>query len=167
MLGRRLQDSLREEFQRPVGRYLPDEELKHYNDKQIITVGDVVSLTVRGYGLVPLLSIYDGFTERHEHTGFSDLVRDGGFPETVVANPAGTITPELGDAVRNALDGTPGRIIRVEGEEDLALLPCVLFAPDGAEVIYGWPGKGMMTVVTDESSRRWAAETMAQMEELS
>jgi len=167
MSGRRLQPELREEFQRPVGRDLPDEELKHYHAKQIITVGDVVSLTVREYGLVAILSVYDGFTERRELTGFADLVKREGLAETVVGNPAGTITSQLDDAVRNALDGTPGRIIRVEGEEDLALLPCVLYAPDGAVVVYGWPGKGMKAIDVDAGSRMWARDTLARMEELS
>jgi uncharacterized protein (UPF0218 family) len=122
---------------------------------------------MRKNGIVPLLSVYDGYTERHELTGFADLVRNEGWAETAVRNPAGEITSELEDAVRNALAGESGRIIRVEGEEDLALLPCVLYAPDGAVVVYGWPGKGMMAVDVDAASRMWARETLARMEELS
>lgn len=167
MAGRVLQPGLRGEFARPVGRDLSTEELKQHNAKQIITVGDVVSLTARENGLVPFLSIYDGFTERHEHTGFADLVIREGLGETVVENPAGTIMPALDEAVANILTGKEPGIIRVVGEEDLALLPCVLYAPDGAMVVYGWPGKGMKAVDTDASTRRWAAEMLARMEELS
>ena len=167
MPGRRLQPELRAEFSEPVGRDLSTEELKQHQAKLIITVGDVVSLTARENGLVPLLSVYDGFTERRELTGFADLVKREDLAETVVGNPAGTVTSELEEAVRNTLTGEPGAIIRVIGEEDLALLPCVLYAPDGATVVYGWPGKGMKAVDTDASARRWATEMLARMEELS
>ncbi|AGI47506.1 archaeal conserved hypothetical protein [Thermoplasmatales archaeon BRNA1] len=165
--GRRLQPSLREEFQKPVGRDIGISELRTIDAKLIIAVGDVVSLTMRENGIVPLLSVYDGYTERRELTGFADLVRNTGLEETVVSNPAGTVTSQLEDAVENALAGRSAGIIRVEGEEDLALLPCVLHAPEGAVVVYGWPGRGMKAVATDGSSRKWAEEMLGRMEELS
>ena len=165
MTGRRLQPELREEFSKPVGRDISTEELKHHTT--LVTVGDVVSLTARENGLVPLLSVYDGFTERRELTGFADLVKNEKLAETVVENPAGTVTSALEEAGRNVLSGRSAGIVRVIGEEDLALLPCVLYAPEGAVVVYGWPGKGMKAVDTDASARRWATEMLARMEELS
>lgn len=163
---RRLPQSLREEFARPVGVDVTIEELINYNAK-LITVGDVVSLTARRNGLVPILSVYDGYTERREVTGFADLVRNEGWAETVVENPAGMVTSQLENAVETVLAGGSAGIIRVVGEEDLALMPCLLHAPDGAVVVYGWPGKGMKAVASDSESRRWAAEMLARMEELS
>lgn len=165
MKGRRLPSRLREEFARPVGADVTVEEIKHHA-KHIITVGDVVSLTVWENGIVPLLSVYDGYTERHEHTAFAGFAERSCPEPTVVANPAGTVTSGLEDAVRNALKGTAPRTIRVEGEEDLALLPCILYAPDGAMVVYGWPGKGMKAVITDAGSRTWAGGMLGRMEEL-
>ena len=67
--------------------------------------------------------------------------------------------------MRNALAGESGRIIRVEGEEDLALLPCVLHAPEGSVVIYGWPGRGMKAVDTDGPTRTRIALMYDMMEE--
>lgn len=165
MPGRRLPPSLREEFGRPVGVDVTAEEIKQHAT-QTIAVGDVVSLTVWENGTVPLLSVYDGYTERREHTDFARFVQRTGREETVVENPAGTVTSGLEEAVRNALQGKTPRVIRVIGEEDLALLPCVLYAPEGAWVVYGWPGKGMKAVVTDADSRRWAGEMLGRMEEL-
>jgi uncharacterized protein (UPF0218 family) len=102
--GRRLPPEMREEFQKPVGYDISEEDLAHINaNHKIIAVGDVVSLTMRKNGIVPLLSVYDGYTERHELTGFADLVKNEGWAETSVRNPAGEITSELEDAVRNAL----------------------------------------------------------------
>ena len=54
---------------------------------------------------------------------------------------------------------------KVEGEEDLALLPCILMAPVGTNIVYGWPGRCMMLVTTDEDIRIHAMELMAKMEE--
>ena len=106
MAGRRLPPEKRDVFQEPVGYDISEEDLPEINAKHlIIAVGDVVSLTMRRNGIVPLLSVYDGFTERHEVTGFADLVKNGGLAETVVSNPPGEITSELVDAVKNALAG--------------------------------------------------------------
>jgi len=57
-------------------------------------------------------------------------------------------------------------IIRVEGEEDLAVIPCILLSPIGTNIIYGWPGKGMKLIVTDESIRKKAQYLMEKTEGL-
>ncbi|MCQ2069637.1 MAG: GTP-dependent dephospho-CoA kinase family protein [archaeon] len=156
----------RAEFQKPIGFDLDEKDLGSLNaNKRLITVGDVVSFTVRKHGIVPCISIYDGYTERREITDFADLVKREGLDETVVVNPAGTISSELIDAVRNAFDGRTDTIIRVEGEEDLALLPCVLFAPADSVVIYGWPGKGMKAVYSDGPDRTRIEELFDMLEE--
>lgn len=164
--GRRLPQDKREVFQQPVGYDISENDLENINaNHKIITVGDVVSLTVRKRGIVPLLSVYDGYTERRELTEFADLVKSEGWAETAVANPAGEITPELEEAIGNALAGRSAGIIRVEGEEDLALLPCVLMAPEGSVVIYGWPGRGMKAVDTDGPTRTHVRQLYDMMEE--
>jgi uncharacterized protein (UPF0218 family) len=82
-----------------------------------------------------------------------------------VENPAGTMTADLANAIRNALTGPEKKVIRVIGEEDLATLPCVLLSPIGTNIIYGWPGKGMMLITTDESIRKRMEELFEQTEE--
>ena len=166
MSSRKLPVAKREVFQQPIGYDIDETELRELNAKhKIIAVGDVVSLTMRKHGIVPLLSIYDGYTERHELTEFADLVKNEGWAETAVVNPAGEITSELEEAVKNALAGRSAGIIRVEGEEDLALLPCVLYAPEDAVVIYGWPGRGMKAVDTDGPTRTRIRQMFDMMEE--
>jgi len=163
---RKVPESKREFFKEPLGKDLTVKELSSIDEKHtLITVGDVVSLTVRENGIVPDLTIYDGMTERREMTEFADLVKSKGWKETVVKNEAGTITAALTEAVRNALKGQK-EIIRVEGEEDLATIPCILFSPKGTNIIYGWPGKGMMLIVTDDDIIRKAQQLMKMTEEL-
>jgi uncharacterized protein (UPF0218 family) len=163
---RRVPESKREFFKAPLGKDLSESELSKLDAKhKLITVGDVVSLTVRKHGLAPDIAIYDGMTERREMTDFANLVKSRGWKETVVKNEAGTITAALFEAVENALTGHE-ELIRVEGEEDLAVIPCILLSPEGTNIIYGWPGKGMMLITTDESTVREAQLLMKMTEEL-
>jgi len=165
-VSRRVPEKNRELFKEPLGRDLKEKELTVIDKKsKMITVGDVVSLTVVKHGIIPDLSIYDGMTERREMTEFAALVKNRGWGETVVGNEAGTITAELIDAVRNALNGK-NEIIRVEGEEDLAVMPCILMFPIGTNIIYGWPGKGMKLIVTDEEIQKKVQYLVEMMEEL-
>jgi len=165
-VSRKVPENVREMFKEPLGRDLKEEELTIIGKKpKMITVGDVVSLTVVKHGLIPDLSVYDGMTERKEMTEFAALVKNRGWEETVVKNEAGTITAELIIAVKNALNGNK-EIIRVEGEEDLATIPCILLSPEGTNIIYGWPGRGMKLIVTDEEIRNKARRLMEMTEEL-
>ena len=163
MAGRRVPEDKRKIFKEPIGSELKESELTKHHDTRMITVGDVVSLTMRRNGIRPILSVYDGYTERHEMTEFANLVE--GEEKEVVSNPAGVITDELDDAIRNALQSGKTDLIRVEGEEDLALMPCILHAPEGAEVVYGWPGKGMKIVSTDDVTRKRIEELWKMMED--
>ena len=163
MSGRRVPEDKRNIFKEPIGSELKESELIKHHDTKMITVGDVVSLTVRRNGIRPILSVYDGYTERREMTEFASLVESE--EKEVVANPAGTITDELDDAVRNALTTGSTDLIRVEGEEDLALMPCILHAPEGAEIVYGWPGKGMKIVSMDDVTRKRVEELWKMMED--
>ncbi len=162
-MSRRIPADKLDLFKVRLGRELDEKELIEHQDKRMITVGDVVSLTVRRNGIVPVLSIYDGMTERHEITGFADLVETQGLEVKVVSNPAGEVTDGLVDAIKQSIPGKP-QIIRVEGEEDLALMPCILYAPDGYEIVYGWPGKGMMLVTTDGIVREQIEQLWKEME---
>lgn len=164
-ISRKLPEHMREHFKEHLGREIKEEELTVIGrTPKMITVGDVVSLTAVRNGVVPDLAIYDGMTERKELTDFVSLVKSRGWEETAVKNGAGEITAELIAAITNALNGKSG-MIRVEGEEDLATIPCILLSPEGTNIIYGWPGKGMMLITTDEETRNKAKNFMEMMEE--
>ena len=152
----RLPEESRDAFKEPIGREMYDGELDSYVvETSLVTVGDVVSLTFRKHGFMPSLSVYDGRTERREMTEFAKLVQDE--EKIEVVNPAGMITAAIG--------GTGGLLL-VDGEEDLALLPCILMSPDGTDVVYGWPGKCMMLVKVDAAIKEKAMGLMALLEEI-
>lgn len=159
-----LPESQRDAFKEPLGEELPESLFdSNMDETTYLTVGDVVSLTFRKHGVRPMLSIYDGFTERREMTEFAGLVEDE--PKDVVVNPAGTITAAMAEAVRRGIEGKTG-LIRVDGEEDLAVLPCMVLAPNGTRIVYGMPGRCMMAIVVDDAVRDRAKELLSRMEEL-
>jgi uncharacterized protein (UPF0218 family) len=80
-----------------------------------------------------------------------------------VVNPAGTLSAELLSALRTALEGEGATLLDVDGEEDLAALPAVLVAPEGASLVYGQPGEGMVLTPVDEPTRERCRTILSQM----
>jgi uncharacterized protein (UPF0218 family) len=64
-----------------------------------------------------------------------------------VRNPAGVITREAWDTIKEALKDREA-VIFVDGEEDLLAIPAVLESPDNAFVVYGQPSEGIVVVAT-------------------
>ena len=148
-----LPEAARGAFKEPLGPIFQDaQRLLSSAGSPIITVGDVVTYHLVAAGVTPHVSIVDGLTERSPVS--ADV--EGGVPdadrEVTVENPAAELTDELLSEIGTAIDAEESTLIRVEGEEDLATLPVILRAPDGACVIYGQPGEGMVCVdVTHET----------------
>ncbi|MCK4444636.1 MAG: GTP-dependent dephospho-CoA kinase family protein, partial [Thermoplasmata archaeon] len=72
-----------------------------------------------------------------------------------VLNPAGSITRGLWSTIYETLPSDRKVRIEVEGEEDLAALPCISLADNGSQVAYGLPDQGLVLVeVNDESKNR-------------
>jgi uncharacterized protein (UPF0218 family) len=121
--------------------------IERLHPPKIITVGDVVSTEARIAGIHVNLSIIDGKTMRH---GYAPPISKTRVTFQVV-NPAGTITQESWQTIKNALRENEATII-VEGEEDLLAIPAVLEAPLSALIVYGQPSQGI--VVVEATSQR-------------
>lgn len=136
-----LPESLRDKLSKPLGKIIQDVP-SGLDSNKIITVGDMVTKTFKGSGLDPRLSIIDLQTERRgQFKNVQDLGFSGNENIVRVKNPAGGISSELmsGIAVCIQHNNTRKTIIVVEGEEDLAVLPVVLYASLGDHVFYGQP----------------------------
>jgi len=149
----RLPDELRAAFKEPLGPLYTDaDELLSDGGEPLIAVGDIVTYHFERAGRRPDVALVDGRTKRH---AVDDEVRDAvdaGADRIEAANPAGTLTDELLIALRDAVARDGPTTIVVDGEEDLATLPAVLAAPEGATVVYGQPDRGMVAVdVTPET----------------
>jgi uncharacterized protein (UPF0218 family) len=165
-----LPDSLRDAFKEPMGPVTTDaDELlaaaaetrgeRAAPDAPIIAVGDVVTYHLREAGRVPDVALIDGKTEREAVDGAIEAALAAADDRRIaVENPPASLSAELLEALGEALSAAEPVIIEVTGEEDLAALPAILAAPDGASVVYGQPGEGMVRVAVTPESRAEARE---------
>ena len=151
---------MRRELKEPQGILIqgPFEEtmnkLKDYIVKEkpstIISVGDVVSQNLVDSGISVDILIVDNKTMRKK---IQPITVDA--QQTFYAkNPAGTITDEAWNTIKQALQLTGRTKIIIEGEEDLLTLVTVLSAPDDAFVVYGQPKVGVVLVKVNEENRK-------------
>jgi uncharacterized protein (UPF0218 family) len=158
-------ESLRPDLKEPLGPVFADaEQLLEAASQPMVAVGDMVTYHLLAAGTVPTVAVVDGRTER---TAVDQSVRDRitGFDTQIeVENAAATITADLLDALNTALENAGTTLIVVDGEEDLATLPAVLAAPDGASVVYGQPGEGMVLVTVDADTRAQVRPLLERMD---
>ena len=115
---------------------------------KIISVGDVTTQTLIEASLVPDLAIVDEYVQRKK----SLIVDLSKFEIIEVNNPAGLITLEAWDLIRQAIKIDKNKIIiKITGEEDLLVLPVIIETPYKSKVLYGQPNEGIVSVtVTKE-----------------
>jgi GTP-dependent dephospho-CoA kinase len=145
-------------FKEPFGVLYPsmDQIVPLIEGKDVYTVGDVVTHNLQKKGISPTVAIVDGCTMRSPCTRMPAV-----HGECIqVKNPAGTLTDELIRALEHAVRNPPSTII-VDGEEDLAVIPLVLTAHDGAIVLYGQPQKGVVLRTIDTEARKTAQRLLA------
>lgn len=130
-----------------------------------VTVGDVVSLLMLESGLQPDLMVYDLRNERRDMDELAAKIPSLPGREMHVQNPAGHVTPGLVRAIERALASKRKVKLMVEGEEDLASLVIAALAPDGTQLLYGLPKKGIVCVNVDSRVREKARELIESMEE--
>ncbi len=145
---------LRSLFKKPFGQLFKGEGLlaaekvkKELRGERLIIVGDVTLKNMLALGVKPDLAILDLRTEREKqekHALEGRMVK--------VRNPAGTISGELWESIHEGVE-KPGTVILVEGEEDLAVLPCILEADWDTVILYGQPGEGIVLVRVNEEKK--------------
>ena len=145
----RLDENLIGEFKAPLGKLYADFEDAIPMIKEasfLISVGDQTTKNLVDNDLIPNLGIIDNRIQRKDHN--YDIIRTENILDA--ENPAGTITENLWETIEEAisltLEDDENRIIVVKGEEDLAVLPCLLVAPEDAVILYGQPNEGLVFV---------------------
>ncbi len=129
----------------------------------VISVGDECSYTLIAHGIKPNVVIYDHRCMRARVGPVERKALDGYDGEAeVVVNPAGAISEELLAAVGKAVAKGKGKIL-VDGEEDLAALVAIIAAADGAVVLYGQPGAGVVLVEVNKKSKGMARAIYGKM----
>jgi len=155
-----LKDETRKKLQKIYGKLIGEEDLNNIKG-DIFAVGDVVTHTLLKLGIKPKIAIVDYKTKRGEKI-YED-VKDFGEKIIKVKNPRSQITPELWNAVREAMQYDSVKI-EVDGEEDLAVIPVVFFADLGANVIYGMPNTGLVWLKVSNEDKRKVKEIINEME---
>lgn len=148
-----LPENLREEFHKPFGELGDVKDLNIPNDSLIITVGDETSKKFNESSIKQNISVIDFKIARKEaFSSFADLGFKGTEKVIIAENPAGHITHELFSKVFDIFkSGLDKRIIlKITGEDDLAVLPLILAAPLGTAIYYGQPNEGLVGVLVSE-----------------
>lgn len=142
-----LPQTLRKELSKPLGEIKNKLSFDGSREFPLIAVGDQTTINILKAGRVLDLAVVDFKIQRQNFS--NNLKRD-----VTVKNSAGTITRSLIRAIKKYFflqTGNSPYVIRVIGEEDLAVLPAVLLAPLGSTVVYGQRNQGMVLVsVTEE-----------------
>jgi len=158
----KLPESLRETLKRPFGRLIKGEndspgivkkELEKFSGK-VIVVGDATYENLTKLGVKPHLAVLDFKIKRQKSNEYPY--------DVMVKNPAGSITAELWGAIKKKME--KGGVIAVDGEEDLATLPCILEADFGDAVLYGQPDEGIVFINVNEEAKQKTAMIIRLME---
>jgi GTP-dependent dephospho-CoA kinase len=136
-------------------------ELTHQNKPpKVTTVGDVVSRETLATGIQVNLRIVDQMTLRKSISPV-EIKAERTYR---VRNPAGLITREAWDAIKEALRHKDA-VIFVDGEEDLLAIPAILESPDKAFIVYGQPSQGLVVVTASAAMKQEVRRMMDRMTE--
>ncbi|MDO8583366.1 MAG: pantetheine-phosphate adenylyltransferase [bacterium] len=162
-----LTQDLREEFQKPFGEIQADDRNLSKNENNlVITVGDVTAKKFNEKYLGQNISVIDFNVAREKK--FSDI-KELGFSGDeqifTVNNPAGYISSYLFKKIAEIFksDVRDKTILKVNGEEDLAVLPLILFSPLNTIIYYGQPNIGLVRLVVSEESKERAYNLVSRL----
>ncbi|MFH0750135.1 MAG: pantetheine-phosphate adenylyltransferase [Candidatus Gottesmanbacteria bacterium] len=152
-------DAMRRELSEPFGTVLRDGNtesvIRGDHEAVVISVGDKTTKRLLDNGLVPTLAIIDMQVERQPYVWekeYWDKLPDN--KKEFISGP-GYISSSIVDAIRSWAHDTLPSFFVIDGEEDLLVLPVILYAPHGSIVYYGQPNVGLVRImVTDVAKRR-------------
>lgn len=151
---------LRQELRKPLGEMV---DTTFSGQGFLVAVGDVSAQRLLQTKIKTNLFIVDFQVQRQpvyhsfREIGFSTEKR---LP--AVVNPPGVITREalrsVFQAISDGLKDNQSRVLKIDGEEDLLVIPAILYAPLGARVIYGQPPtelrpEGLVAVTVTEEKK--------------
>ena len=141
------------ELKKPLGKLYPNfedaiDEIK--SSKFLISVGDATFANLIEHEIYPNLAIIDNLVQRQNYD--HDVIHTENILKA--KHPAGYITDDLWETIGKALDlcgNGECYVIDVAGEEDLAVLPCVLMASEDTTILYGQPNEGLVVLKVSDT----------------
>jgi len=167
-----LPDELRSSLKEPLGRLYKGNgqecitamEKELLFAKKVVAIGDMTAFYLLKASVVPDLLVVDNKTKRMPVSDHIIKMLDHESYKTIrVKNPAATISKDLIDLIQDSLNSDEHVKIVVEGEEDLATLPAILYAPMGSVVVYGQPNEGSVLVNVTPERKLYIEEFMKRM----
>ncbi|MFW9905672.1 MAG: GTP-dependent dephospho-CoA kinase family protein [Candidatus Thorarchaeota archaeon] len=157
-MGYKLPNSLRASLRDPIGELFTGSALnaaknakEYINTKKptiTVSIGDYCTKTLFDVHFLPDIVIYDGKTLREEKI---NLKLDS-YQNLKAFNPPEWISDKawkiLESTIKQIQSYTPNKCrvaVRIDGEEDLLVIPAIILLPLGSMVIYGQP-----PITTDE-----------------
>ncbi len=162
----KLPENLRDVLKIPIGILLKEKDATKANilkflssETYIVTVGDATTEKMLGFGLIPSLQIVDGLEKRTKR----QLPQGASKTNLFCDNPAGQITTQSIDVIRQAMGLKPPVRIVINGEEDLLVIPACIYAPQNTVVMYGQPNEGLVVVAVTQEIRNKTKEILTLM----
>jgi len=163
-----LPKNIRNILKEPIGSLVQEEELIELlkKEKYVVSIGDMVTYTLLKNNIKPVFCVVDYKTHRGKVSEeVKNTIKSFGLKVKVVKNPSGTISDDLWDTIKHGYDKLlPGALrIEVVGEEDLASLPAIFFAPSVVRIIYGLPDKGVLVVRPSKENKEKTKQVIDKM----
>jgi cytidyltransferase-like protein len=153
-----LPDDLRNELKKPFGEIVKSID-NISGAPLVITVGDETSKYFNLKGQNQNISVVDFKVRRKTlFSSFSDLSFSKQELIVNINNPAGHLTKEAFVEVMRAIkSGSEKKIIlKIEGEDDLLVIPLMLASPLNSLIYYGQPDKGLVKILVSEKNKNTA-----------
>jgi len=166
----RLPEDLRKELKKPIGELITDDSkiCEKYKkiDGTLITVGDVSTSRAISCGKMPFLAIIDFKTKRSEVPAHQNILRTipSSYRRIKVKNSPGTISGELIKVIEAVFKNKVPSLVVIEGEEDLAVIPVIIHAPEDSWVVYGQPDEGAVFIKVNKLLKESALKILSMME---
>lgn len=162
----KLPNSLRPAVAKPLGRIIQREEdlIKlAKRSTSVVAVGDEVTRTINKKAQIDLAIVDFLINRKRQISDMAQLGIDRDVSIVNVKNKAGTISPSLSQAIFSYFGNPTTRtVIKVNGEEDLAVIPVILCAPLKTLIVYGQRDRGAVAVYVSEKLKEKAYKLLMQ-----
>jgi len=140
------------------GTVIDPKTLRGRDGRELFAVGDFTCKVLEELDILPEMEIYDLKTQRGKgiYKGREGSVR--------VKNPPGVVTGNLIKLIYTGIHSEKRFLIEVDGEEDLAVLPIIFYAPIHSLVVYGIPDVGMAQIEVNDLSKKLVENIFEKME---
>lgn len=139
-------------YPHPESTRLAIKYLSELKLNRVILVGDRVSYNFISEGFDPNIIIVDRREKRNNVN--SEWINNWARIIRNVKNPPGSISEEALSVIKECINENKCAIV-IDGEEDLLVLPALLYSEDNTAIFYGLPDVGLILVKSEKSKKKF------------